>query len=281
MPELPEVETVCAGLREHVAGLEIARVITHRPDLRVPFPADFQDRVGGKRIAAVRRRAKYILLCLDDRQIMAIHLGMSGRITISGAQEAYIPQLHDHMILEFTNGGRIVLNDARRFGMVVLFHEDDMDAQPAFRSLGPEPLGNEFSGPFLKEVLKGRVTPVKQAIMDQRIVVGVGNIYACEALFMAGISPKKKAKDITLPMAQRLVDCIRDVLSRAIEAGGSSLKDYRRINGELGYFQHSFSVYDRENQPCPDCDCDTQKTKGVRRIVQSGRSTFYCPVKQK
>ncbi len=281
MPELPEVETVCAGLREQVTGLEIVQVTLNRPDLRVPFPDDFQKHIGGRKVVSVRRRAKYILLCLDDRQIIAIHLGMSGRITIIRADDPYVPQAHDHMILDMTNGVRVVLYDARRFGMVLLFHEDDMDSHPAFRNLGPEPLGNEFSGPFLKNILKGRATPVKQAIMDQRIVVGVGNIYACEALFMAGISPKKKSKDITLPMAQRLVDSIRDVLGRAIEAGGSSLRDYRRINGELGYFQHSFSVYDRENQPCPNCDCDAENTKGIRRIVQSGRSTFYCPVKQK
>lgn len=281
MPELPEVETVCAGLRAQVSGQVIDKIILNRPNLRIPFPEDFERRVAGKAIQTITRRAKYILLNLDDGQVIAIHLGMSGRITILDQRDPDTRQKHDHMIIHFKNGSRIVLNDARRFGMVFLFDQDNMASHEAFRHLGPEPLSNEFSGPVLKEKLGTRSTPVKQAIMDQRIVVGVGNIYACEALFIAGISPQKPSNKMTATMTEKLAGAIREVLNRAIKAGGSSLKDYRRISGELGYFQHQFSVYDKENQKCLGCDCDFEKTKGVKRIVQSGRSTFFCPVKQR
>ncbi|MEM6782076.1 MAG: bifunctional DNA-formamidopyrimidine glycosylase/DNA-(apurinic or apyrimidinic site) lyase [Pseudomonadota bacterium] len=281
MPELPEVETVCAGLRNSVLGHTIENVTLNRPDLRIPFPKNFNKQVQNQKIDTVTRRAKYILMNLNGGQTIAIHLGMSGWMTILNADDEYMPQKHDHMIITCKNGAKMILNDARRFGMVFLVDTANMNAHSAFAHLGPEPLGNEFSGPVLKEKLRGRITSVKQAIMDQRIVVGVGNIYACEALYRSGISPKKKSKDVTKAACDRLVANIRYVLNEAITAGGSSLKDYRRINGELGYFQHNFSVYDREYEKCTDCDCDFEKTKGIRRIVQSGRSTFFCPQKQK
>jgi formamidopyrimidine-DNA glycosylase len=281
MPELPEVETVCAGLRQAVVGQVIQKVILNRPDLRVPFPDNFQKQVAGCTITAVTRRAKYIVLHLDDGQIISIHLGMSGRMTIGAADALYEPATHDHMIIRFKNGSYIVLNDARRFGMVFLLREEDMAQHPAFKHLGPEPLGNEFSAPVLREKLKNKAQAIKVAIMDQRVVVGVGNIYACEALFRAGIHPQAKASTVRGEKSERLTREIKTVLQEAIAAGGSTLKDYVQTNGELGYFQHNFAVYDREGCPCATCGCDVAKTGGVKRIVQAGRSTFYCPQSQK
>lgn len=280
MPELPEVETVCRGLAPHLEGRVLVRVVQRRPDLRFPFPPGFCERLTGRRVTAVRRRAKYILVHLDDGTVLLAHLGMSGRMIIAPTP-APAPATHDHVVFETDDGTVVTFNDARRFGMMDLTDESGMAGHPMLRALGPEPLGNEFSGPVLAARLAGRMSPIKAALLDQTVVAGLGNIYVSEALFCAGISPRRMAATVTGAKAERLAGCIRDVLSRAIEAGGSTLRDHRQASGELGYFQHQFSVYDREGQPCPGCTCDLAKTGGVRRIVQSGRSTFYCPQRQR
>lgn len=281
MPELPEVETVMRGLEPVLINAEIKTVVKRRKDLRIPFPAKMKSRLEGRKVTGLTRRAKYILATLDDHNILVIHLGMSGRISIVPEKEDYNPEKHDHLILELKSGVHIVYNDPRRFGMVFMVAEKDLANHPAFEHLGPEPLGNDFSGPVLEARLKDKKTSIKQALLDQRIVVGVGNIYACEALYKSGITPTKRAGLVKGKKSEELVKAIRSVLNKAIKAGGSTLKDYRHADGELGYFQHQFSVYDREKQTCPSCDCDIEKTGGVKRIVQSGRSTFYCPRKQK
>lgn len=279
MPELPEVETVCRGLDPVLRAQEIVRVELRREGLRKPFPPHLKKTLEKATIAHVARRAKYILIHLRGGQILVIHLGMSGRVLIES--KGYAPKTHDHLILHLKNGRIIVLNDPRRFGIVLLLDADKMNEHPAFRQLGPEPLSNEFSGPALAARLKGKKIAIKTALMDQRVVVGVGNIYASEALFLAGISPKRPARLVAGDRAERLVGAICTVLKKAIAAGGSTLRDHRRVDGELGYFQHHFSVYGRAGKACPDCTCDIMKTKGIRRIVQGGRATFYCPVKQK
>ncbi len=275
MPELPEVETVCRGLEPVLVGHVIARVDLHRKDLRKPFPKALKKIVEGAQVTHITRRAKYILIHLNNGYVLVIHLGMSGRIVFHPRD--YKPQTHDHFILHMKNGQQIVLNDPRRFGVVDLVAEDNLESHALFSHLGPEPLANRFSGPVLAAALKGRKTAIKQAIMDQRIVVGVGNIYACEALFMAGISPLKQAGLVKADQAEVLVAAIKKVLQKAIKAGGSTLRDHRQANGELGYFQHSFSVYDCEGQVCGTCG----GTRLIKRIVQGGRSTFYCPGCQK
>ncbi|PWC44846.1 bifunctional DNA-formamidopyrimidine glycosylase/DNA-(apurinic or apyrimidinic site) lyase [Azospirillum sp. TSO22-1] len=280
MPELPEVETVCRGLAPHLEGRVLTRVVQRRPDLRFPFPPKFCERLTGRRVAAVRRRAKYILMHLDDGTVLLAHLGMSGRMVISPAP-APEPATHDHVIFETDEGTVVTFNDARRFGMMDLTEEGALAEHPMLRSLGPEPLGNDFSGPVLAERLAGRMSPIKAVLLDQTVVAGLGNIYVSEALFCAGLSPTRMAATVTGAKAERLARCIRDVLARAIEAGGSTLRDHRQATGELGYFQHQFSVYDREGEPCPGCTCNLAKTGGIQRIVQSGRSTFYCSHRQR
>ena len=283
MPELPEVETVMRGLSPVCVGQTIVEVEQRRADLRIPFPENMSERLSGVSINRLKRRAKYIQVFLDNNEVLVIHLGMSGRVSIIPATEAidYKPIKHDHVIFTLSSGIKIVYNDPRRFGMIFIVLHDQLMDHSAFSHLGPEPLGNDFSAPILVERLKGKKTSIKQALLDQRVVVGVGNIYACEALYMSGISPLKSAHLIRGKKADLLVTSIRQVLSRAIEAGGSTLKDYRHANGELGYFQHNFTVYDQEKQACPSCDCDINKTGGIQRVVQSGRSTFYCPRKQR
>lgn len=275
MPELPEVETVCRGLAPVLAGQVIARVDLHRKDLRKPFPKGLKTRIESARITHITRRAKYILIHLDNGYVLVIHLGMSGRIVFH--PHDYKPQTHDHFILHLKNCQQIVLNDPRRFGVVDLVAEDNLESHALFTHLGPEPLSNGFSGPVLAAALKGRKTAIKQALMDQRIVVGVGNIYASEALFMAGISPLKQAGLVKADQVEALVSAIKKVMQKAIKAGGSTLRDHRQANGELGYFQHSFSVYDREGQVCGTCGGN----RLIKRIVQGGRSTFYCSGCQK
>lgn len=279
MPELPEVETVCRGLDPVMTGQVIDRVETRREGLRKSFPIGLREKIQGARILRLSRRAKYILIHLDGGLVLVVHLGMSGRVQIEVA--GYEPKTHDHLILHLGNGRVIVLHDPRRFGNVLLLAGDDLSLAAEFRSLGPEPLSNEFNGPYLAERLRGKSMAIKTALMDQRIVVGVGNIYASEALFLAGISPKRKAGTVTGARAEKLVAAIRAVLDRAILAGGSTLRDHRQADGALGYFQHQFTVYDRAGRACPGCDCDILKTKGIQRIVQGGRSSFYCPRKQK
>lgn len=280
MPELPEVETVCRGLAPHLEGRVLAWVERRRAGLRIPFPPRFAERLTGRRVEAVRRRAKYILVHLDDRSVLIVHLGMSGRMVVTDRRPES-PGPHDHVVLETESGTVVVFNDARRFGVMDLTTEDALAEHPLLRSLGPEPLGNGFSGPVLAERLAGRTTAIKAALLDQTVVAGLGNIYVAEALFTARLSPRRIAATVSGARAERLAAAIRDVLGRAIAAGGSSLRDYVQASGELGYFQHQFAVYDREGQACPGCTCDMAATGGIKRIVQSGRSTFYCPHRQR
>lgn len=281
MPELPEVETVMRGLDPVLTGHKIKSVQTYRKNLRIDFPKDMDGLLKNHTISHLSRRAKYILIHFDHDLILVIHLGMSGRMLIVPAQQSYDLIKHDHMRIEMKGGQQIIYNDPRRFGMVFILHKNDYDAHPIFGKLGVEPLEGEFHALYLKAQLKNKIVPIKQAIMDQNIVVGVGNIYASEALFQAKINPLKPSGDLTMKQLNALVAAIQDVLKRAIKAGGSTLKDYRHANGDLGYFQHNFKVYDRAGQACPTCDCNLSKTGGVTRLVQGGRSTFYCPVKQK
>ena len=278
MPELPEVETVRRGLAAKLVGRRFVEIEQRRPDLRYPLPENLANRLVGRSVEAIDRRAKYLLMMLDDGMVLVVHLGMSGRMMLSG--ERGVPGPHDHVIFVADDGTVVTFNDVRRFGMVDLVSSNALEAYPALAVLGPEPLGDEFTPALLSERLAGRRTPIKAALLDQRVVAGLGNIYVCEALFDAGISPRRLAKTVVGRRAMRLVPAIKDVLSRAIEAGGSSLRDYVQTSGELGYFQHEWAVYDREGQPCRNCDCDWQANGGVVRLVQSNRSTFYCPRRQ-
>ncbi|MCU0909154.1 MAG: bifunctional DNA-formamidopyrimidine glycosylase/DNA-(apurinic or apyrimidinic site) lyase [Rhodobacteraceae bacterium] len=282
MPELPEVETVRRGLAPVLEGHVIAEALVRRPDLRWPFPPGMADRLTGRRVLRLGRRSKYILADLDSGETLIVHLGMSGRMLVAGAMlgefhQDITPALpHDHVVLTTDQGVRITFNDARRFGAMDLWPTDRLDAHWLLRDLGPEPLGNGFDEDYLVARLKGRNTPVKAALLDQRVVAGLGNIYVAEALFRAGISPLRKAGRIAEARVRRLVPVIREVLTDAIAAGGSSLRDYRQADGELGYFQHTFCVYDREDAACVTPGC----TGVIRRAVQSGRSSFWCPVCQ-
>ena len=279
MPELPEVETVRSGLAPVMEGTVITRADVNRPDLRWPFPERMAERLTGARIERLRRRSKYVLADLDTGETLLIHLGMSGRMLISGdplgafVHEHPAPEKHDHVVFHMANGARITFNDPRRFGAMDLMETATADSHKLLAVLGPEPLGNDFHEAILVAALKGRNTPVKSALLDQRIVAGLGNIYVCEVLFRAQISPKRKAGQIATARVAAMVPIIRTVLEEAIEAGGSSLKDFRQADGELGYFQHSFDVYGREGAPCRRDGCEGT----VSRIVQAGRSSFYCP----
>lgn len=262
-----------------MTGQIITKAAINRPDLRWPFPARMSERLTGQRVTGLRRRSKYILADLNSGESLLIHLGMSGRMLISGAQigsfhhDHPAPAKHDHVVLDMDNGARITFNDACRFGAMDLLDTALGDAHPLLASIGPEPFGNEFNESYLASRLKGRKTPIKSALLDQRIVAGLGNIYVCEVLFRAGITPKRLAGELSIKQAQGLVSIIQEVLKEAIDAGGSSLRDYRQADGELGYFQHNFRTYGREGEPCSTPDC-----KGtIARIVQSGRSSFYCP----
>ena len=295
MPELPEVETVRRGLEPVLAGRVLAQVEQRRPDLRWPLPERFAARLTGRRVTGLGRRSKYLLIGLDDGMTWIVHLGMSGRILVAEAPPPYhspqreegtargvvgdfhhqmpAPGKHDHVVVTTDKGDLITYNDARRFGVMDLWPTADLEHHRLLAGLGPEPLGNEFNAAFLADALKGKCTPIKAALMDQHIAAGLGNIYVCEALHRAGISPKRQAGSISRARVERLAAAVVATLKDAIAAGGSSLRDYRQTDGELGYFQHSFRVYDREGAPCPTEGCPGT----VRRIVQSGRSTFYCP----
>ena len=283
MPELPEVETVRRGLQPVMEGRVIARAEVNRPDLRFALPQGMKGRLEGARVMALRRRSKYILADLESGETLIIHLGMSGRMLISGTmlgdfhREHPAPAKHDHVVLDMEGGARITFNDARRFGSMDLIATAVAETHPLLARLGPEPMGNAFSGPYLVERLKSRNTPIKSALLDQGVVAGLGNIYVCEVLFRARISPLRKAGQIAAARVAGLVPIIRDVLAEAIEAGGSSLRDYRQADGELGYFQHAFKVYGREGEACISPSC----TSTVARIVQSGRSSFYCLICQR
>ena len=278
MPELPEVETVRRGLQPAMEGAIIARALVNRPDLRWPFPENMGARLTGARVDQLRRRSKYILADLSTGETLLIHLGMSGRMTVSGdplgqfAHDHPQAEKHDHVVFDMDNGARITFNDPRRFGAMDLLPTPEIDTHPLLAKLGPEPLGNSFHESYLEDRLKGRNTPIKSALLDQHIVAGLGNIYVCEALYRAGITPRRKAGALSAKRVHALVPIIRDVLTEAIAAGGSSLKDFRQADGELGYFQHSFDVYGREGDPCRRPGC----TGTIRRITQAGRSSFYC-----
>src|SRR5215471_7315177 len=275
MPELPEVETVRRGLALKMTGRRIVQAELRRPDLRRPFPPALAARLEGARIGALGRRGKYLLIELDRDGLLLLHLGMSGRVTASSAT---LPDaLHDHVVLKLDDGTVIRFNDPRRFGLLDYVKRNEAAQHPLLAGLGPEPLEAEFNGAYLAGALAGKMTPIKSALLDQRIVAGLGNIYTCEALFRSEISPRRLAASIGRVRAQRLVAGIRTVLTEAIEAGGSSLRDYVQADGELGYFQHRWAVYGHEGDPCPGCDCGG----AVRRIVQSGRSTFFCAKRQR
>jgi formamidopyrimidine-DNA glycosylase len=299
MPELPEVETVRRGLEPALEGKRLAAVTTRRRDLRTPFPPLFAERLAGRLVLSVRRRAKYLLIGLEGGETLVMHMGMSGRFTIHGtlarrpgcshnkepacATEAAAPRprpgdssgsgKHDHVVIETGEGTRIVFTDQRRFGLMTVLPTGTLEKNPLFDGLGPEPLDETFTPETLSAALKGKKTPIKAALLDQRVVAGLGNIYVCEALFRARISPKRLARSVAGVRVARLVTAIKAVLNEAIAAGGSSLRDYAHTDGELGYFQHRFAVYDREGMPCAGKDC----AGTVKRIVQSGRSSFYCP----
>ena len=284
MPELPEVETVRKGLEPYMTGHVITQADIRRPDLRWPFPVNMAERLIGKRVERLRRRSKYILCDLDSSETLLIHLGMSGRMTISTPEKVKdmvgdfhhlhpAIEKHDHVVIDMDNGARITFNDARRFGAMDLLDTKAAEQHKLLASIGPEPLGNSFDEAYFIAALKGKNTPIKSAMLDQRIVAGLGNIYVCEALWRTGISPLNKAAKLSKARAASLVPAIRAVLNDAIAAGGSSLKDYRQADGELGYFQHSFATYGREGEHCKTSDCKGR----IKRVVQSGRSSFYCP----
>ncbi|MBK5927439.1 bifunctional DNA-formamidopyrimidine glycosylase/DNA-(apurinic or apyrimidinic site) lyase [Rhodobaculum claviforme] len=283
MPELPEVETVRRGLAPAMEGRVITAADVRRPDLRWPLPARMAERLTGARVGLLRRRSKYILADLSTGETLLIHLGMSGRMLVSHGDARAAPgvfhhahpapEKHDHVVLDMEGGARITFNDARRFGAMDLVATPMAEAHPLLATLGPEPLGNGFDAGYLVAALRGRATPIKAALLDQRLIAGLGNIYVCETLFRAGIAPWRKAGRIAPARVAGLVPVIRDVLEDAIAAGGSSLRDHRQTGGELGYFQHSFRVYGREGAPCVTPGC----TATVRRLVQSGRSSFHCP----
>jgi len=288
MPELPEVETVRRGLAPAMEGACFAKVEVRRGDLRWPLPKGFAQRLHGKTVEGLGRRAKYLLADLSSGDVLLMHLGMSGsfRVGKDAAPGKYYHERskstsHDHIVFHMSNGATVTFNDPRRFGSMKLVPRAKLEQEPLLRALGPEPLGNEFDAAMLAKACSGKKTSLKAALSDQRVVAGLGNIYVCEALFRARLSPKRRASTIAdrngkpNERAKKLVDAIKDVLRDAIEAGGSSLRDHRRADGSLGDFQHNFQVYDREGQPCPHC-------KGkIKRIVQVGRSTFYCSSCQK
>lgn len=283
MPELPEVETVRRGLRPAMEGRRIDSVELGRPDLRFPFPERFRERLEGARINRLDRRAKYLLARLDSDETLIMHLGMTGRFSIKAEDGGEQPgdfvhaapadPRHDHVVFRIEGGVTVRYNDARRFGYMDLAPGHDDNRNPHVCDLGPEPDGNEFSAAHLDEVLLGRRTPIKAALLDQKIVAGLGNIYVCEALYRSRISPRRHAASIPGKRAATLAPAVRQVIAEAIEAGGSTLRDFAGADGALGYFQHRFSVYGREGETCATPGCGSE----IRRLVQSGRSTFFCP----
>lgn len=291
MPELPEVETVRRGLQPVLEGARLAKVEARRPDLRFPFPERFSERLTGRTITALGRRAKYLTMHVQDGPALICHLGMSGSFRIETDDDGGTPGVfhherskstaHDHVVFDVVaaNGARsrVIFNDPRRFGFM-LFAEGSPETHPMLAGLGVEPTGNTLDGVLLASLLKGRGSPLKAALLDQKLIAGLGNIYVSEALWRAGLSPLREAGTIAKPgkkarqQSERLAEAIRSVISDAIAAGGSSLRDYVHTDGSLGYFQHSFAVYDREGEPCPKPGCGGH----IERVVQSGRSTFYC-----
>ena len=293
MPELPEVETVRRGLQPVMEGAIVANVSLGRPDLRFPFADGFAEQLAGRRIVSLGRRAKFLLLAMDDGNIVIAHLGMSGSFRMEDGTRAELPgdfhfardrqTAHDHVVFTLGSGVRVIYNDPRRFGFMLLAGPDALTAHPMLKDLGPEPTGNTLDGRLLASRLAGKKTPLKAALLDQRVVAGLGNIYVSEALHRAGLSPRREASSlarrgsVAAARSEALATAIRETIADAIQAGGSSLRDYMRADGSLGYFQHQFAVYDREGKPCPKQGCGGT----IRRIVQSGRSTFYCATCQR
>tara|TARA_B100000686_G_C16733063_1_gene941915 strand:- start:325 stop:1152 length:828 start_codon:yes stop_codon:yes gene_type:complete len=275
MPELPEVETIISGLRPHLEGFSIKSIDVRRHDLRFPVPRNLSKRILGSEIEAIKRRGKYILVFFENSKVLIIHLGMSGKIILNDLNEK--ENKHSHVIFTLNSGKKFMFNDPRRFGMVILSEKNKYLYQSRFKNMGPEPLNPEFNYQSLLFCLAGKKAPIKNVLLDQRTVAGIGNIYACESLFLAGVSPTKQAGRIKQAKAERLVLSIKTVLKKAIDAGGSSIKNFVKSSGEMGYFQNSLAVYGRVGKQCPDCNCRV----GIKCIKQSGRSTFYCPKKQK
>ncbi|CUS57099.1 MULTISPECIES: bifunctional DNA-formamidopyrimidine glycosylase/DNA-(apurinic or apyrimidinic site) lyase [Bacteria] len=281
MPELPEVETVRRGLAPVMEGQRIERLVHNRADLRFPFPDRFAERLSGARITHLGRKAKFLTLALSTDEVLVMHLGMTGRFTVAddklGAfhHETGTDPRHDHVVFQLESGARVTYNDPRRFGFMELWPAQQFQAYPRLMAMGPEPLSNGFSEAYLNTVLRGRKTPIKSALLDQSVIAGLGNIYVCEALWRAGVSPRRSAATVPGQRAARLVPAINDVIAEAIAAGGSSISDFASASGELGYFQHTFAVYDREGDSCRNC------TKPIQRIVQSGRSSFFCSACQR
>jgi formamidopyrimidine-DNA glycosylase len=292
MPELPEVETVRRGLAPVMEGARFLKVEANRPDLRRPFPKDFVKRLTGKTVTGLGRRAKYLLADLSSGDVLMMHLGMSGSFRVAADGRAKTPgkfhhqrsdaRAHDHVVFHMSSGAQVIFNDPRRFGLMLLVPRAELGEHPLMREVGPEPLGNAFDAAMLARACAGKKTSLKAALSDQKVVAGLGNIYVCEALHRALLSPKRRASTLAArgapnERAERLVEAIKAVLNDAIVAGGSSLRDHRRTDGELGEFQHNFRVYDREGQRCVTPGCPGI----VKRIVQAGRSTFFCPTCQK
>jgi formamidopyrimidine-DNA glycosylase len=293
MPELPEVETVRRGLQPAMEGAKIVKAEVRRKDLRFPFQKDFVARLEGQIVTGLGRRAKYLMADLSSGDVLLMHLGMSGSFRVVNDDHGHTPgqfhyprtedRTHDHVVFHMSSGAAIIFNDPRRFGYMKVIGRRAIEDEPLLRDLGPEPLGNEFDADMLARSCANKKTSLKAALLDQRVVAGLGNIYVCEALFRAHLSPRRLAatlatkKGETTDYARRLVEAIHAVLNQAIKAGGSSLRDHRQTSGELGYFQHSFQVYDREGEKCQSKGCGGI----VRRFVQNGRSTFWCPKCQK
>jgi formamidopyrimidine-DNA glycosylase len=293
MPELPEVETVRRGLQPVMEGAKIVKAEARRKDLRFPFQKDFTARLAGQTVTGLGRRAKYLMADLGSGDVLLMHLGMSGSFRVLEQGEAKMPgefhhprgkdSAHDHVVFHMSSGADIVFNDPRRFGYMKIIARNALDDEPLLKGLGPEPLGNEFDAKMLARACASKKTSLKAALLDQRVVAGLGNIYVCEALFRAHLSPRRLAATLATKAgeptdhAKRLVEAIHAVLNQAIKAGGSSLRDHRQTSGELGYFQHSFQVYDREGERCESANCSGI----VRRFTQNGRSTFWCPKCQK
>jgi formamidopyrimidine-DNA glycosylase len=293
MPELPEVETVRRGLQPVMEGSKILKAETRRKDLRFPFQKDFVARLEGQTVTGLGRRAKYLMADLESGDVLLMHLGMSGSFRVLKDEDQAKPgqfhhprsedRAHDHVVFHMSSGAAVVFNDPRRFGYMKIIARKALEDEPLLNGLGPEPLGNEFDAKMLAQSCANKKTSLKAALLDQRVVAGLGNIYVCEALFRSQLSPRRLAATLATKKAEptdhakRLVGAIHAVLNQAIKAGGSSLRDHRQTSGELGYFQHSFQVYDREGEKCQTAGCGGI----VRRFTQTGRSTFWCPKCQK
>ena len=278
MPELPEVETVLRGISPILEGNQIDYAQVNRPDLRRPFPNNLAKRLKNRKINFLHRRSKYILIDLSEGETLIMHLGMSGRIMISQKVAGNFhhnkiqSQKHDHFILHLKDDHQLTFNDPRRFGVIDLLKTENLELSDMLSQIGPEPLSNSFNEAYFVNNMRLKKTNIKSALLDQRVVAGLGNIYVCEALFRAGISPRRQALRISHKKLSSLVPIIKEILLEAISSGGSSLRDFRSASGNLGYFQHSFDVYGRENQDCYNIECDSK----IKRITQAGRSTFYC-----